>query len=147
MEYEFEPGLIAAPPPYDVNGITPPGTLSPEDKQWALKWYPAMPKTLPALHAFKPAVLSLAAGKQADYAIKPEESRKYTVETIAPLSHRRRRQRRRTKRGDQLQAFRGPELHRSATLESPGPVRKSLADVFVTAATSFQELERPHPPF
>jgi hypothetical protein len=40
-----------------------------------------MPKTLPALHAFKPAVLSLAAGKQMDYAIKPEESRKYTVET------------------------------------------------------------------
>ena len=81
MEYEFEPGLIAAPPPYDVKGITPPGTLSPEDKQWALQWYPALPKTLPALHPFKPAVLSLAAGKQADYAIKPEESRKYTVET------------------------------------------------------------------
>lgn len=81
MEYEFEPGLIAAPPPYDVKGIAPPGTLSPEDKEWALKWYPAMPKTLPALHAFKPAVLSLAAGKQADYAIRPEESRKYTVET------------------------------------------------------------------
>ena len=81
MEYEFEPGLIAAPPPYDVNGVTPPGTLSPIDKQWALKWYPGMPKSLPALHAFKPAVLSLAAGKQADFLIKPEESRKYTVET------------------------------------------------------------------
>ena len=81
MEYEFEPGLIKAPPPYDVKGITPPGTLSPQDKQWVLKWYPTMPKALPALHAFKPAVLSLAAGKQADYAIKPEESRKYTVET------------------------------------------------------------------
>ena len=81
MEYEFEPGLIAAPPPYDKDGITPPGTISAEDKEWALKWYPAIPKSLPALHAFKPAVLSLAAGKQADYAIKPEESRKYTVET------------------------------------------------------------------
>ena len=81
MEYEFKAGLIAAPPPYNKDGITPPGTLSAEDKQWALKWYPAMPKVLPALHAFKPAVLSLAAGKQVDYAIKPEESRKYTVET------------------------------------------------------------------
>ncbi|MGE5049534.1 MAG: hypothetical protein ACM3PC_13235 [Deltaproteobacteria bacterium] len=81
MEYEFEPGLIAAPPPYDKQGITPPGKLSPEDKQWALKWYPAMPKTLPVLHPFKPAVMSLAAGKQADYAINPEDSRKYTVET------------------------------------------------------------------
>jgi hypothetical protein len=81
MEYEFEPGLIAAPPPYDTKGIVPPGTLSPEDIQWALKWYPAMPKILPALHAFKPAVMRLAAGKQMDYSIIPEESRKYTVET------------------------------------------------------------------
>lgn len=81
MEYEFEPGLIAAPPPYDVNGVTPPGTLSPLDRQWALRWYPAMPQSLPVLHAFKPAVLNLTAGKQADYSIKPEESRKYTVET------------------------------------------------------------------
>jgi hypothetical protein len=81
MEYEFEPGLIAAPHPYDVNGLTPPGTLSTLDKQWALQWYPPMAKKVPALHAFKPAVLNLAAGKQADYSIKPEESRKYTVET------------------------------------------------------------------
>jgi hypothetical protein len=81
MEYEFEPGLIAAPPPYDVTGVTPPGTLSALDKQWGLKWYPAMAKSLPTLHAFKPAVLSLAAGKQADFQIKPGESRKYTLET------------------------------------------------------------------
>src|SRR4051812_45729515 len=74
MEYEFEPGLIAAPPPYDIQGITPPGTLSPEDKEWGLKWYPAIPKTLSTLQAFRPAVLSLAAGKQTDYAISPEES-------------------------------------------------------------------------
>jgi hypothetical protein len=81
MEYEFEPGLIAAPPPYDVEGLTPPGTLSALDKQWALKWYPAIPKSLPRLHPFHPAVLNLASGKQADYSITPEESRKYTVET------------------------------------------------------------------
>jgi hypothetical protein len=81
MEYEFEPGLIAAPPPYDVDGLTPPGRLSALDKEWATKWYPAMPKSLPILHAFKPAVLDLAAGKQADYMIQPDESRKYTVET------------------------------------------------------------------
>jgi len=81
MEYEFEGGLIAAPPPYDSEGVHPPGTLSGLDKQWALKWYPAMPESLPALQPFKPAVLELAAGKQADYEITPKESRKYTVET------------------------------------------------------------------
>jgi hypothetical protein len=81
MEYEFEPGLIDEPEQYDISGLTPPGTLSPLDQQWALKWYPAMPKSLQLLHAFKPAVLSLAAGKQADFLIKPTESRKYTLET------------------------------------------------------------------
>ena len=81
MEYEFEPGLIAAPPPYDTKGVNPPGTLSPQDKAWALKWYPPMQKALPVLHAFKPAVLTLPSGAQADYSIKPEESRKYTIET------------------------------------------------------------------
>ena len=81
MEYEFEPGLIDEPDVYDVNGLTPPGRLSAHDKQWALKWYPAMPKSLKALNAFQPAVLSLAAGKQADFAITPTESRKYTIET------------------------------------------------------------------
>jgi hypothetical protein len=81
MEYEFEPGLIVLPHPYDVTGITPPGTLSSLDKEWALKWYPAMPKALPALQPFKPAVMSLAAGKQADFEIAPNESRRFTVET------------------------------------------------------------------
>jgi hypothetical protein len=81
MEYEFEPGLIVLPHPYDVTGITPPGTLSPPDKQWAVQWYPAIPKALPSLQPFKPAVLSLAAGKQADFEIAPKESRRYTLET------------------------------------------------------------------
>ena len=57
MEYEFEPGLIDEPDQYDTNGLTPPGTLSPMDKQWVSKWYPAMPKSLSLLHAFKPVYL------------------------------------------------------------------------------------------
>src|SRR5262249_16448105 len=81
MEYEFEPGLIDERDKYDTKGLAAPGRLSPMDKQWVSKWYPAMPKSLPLLHAFKPAVLSLAAGKQADFSIKPAESRKYKIET------------------------------------------------------------------
>jgi hypothetical protein len=34
-----------------------------------------------ALHAFQPAVVELASGQQADFAIKPTASRKYTIET------------------------------------------------------------------
>jgi hypothetical protein len=81
MEYEFEPGLIDEPDKYDVNGLTPPGTLSAGDKQWVVKWYPALKATLPTLEPFETAVAQLAAGQQIDYTIKPTASRKYTIET------------------------------------------------------------------
>jgi hypothetical protein len=81
MEYEFEPGLIDEPEQYDINGLTPPGTLSSADKEWALKWYPGLKGTLPALTPFQAVAVDLAAGQQIDFAIKPNESRKYAIET------------------------------------------------------------------
>lgn len=81
MEYEFEPGLIDEPEQYDINGLTPPGTLSSADKEWALKWYPPLAPALPTLQPFKTAAVDLAAGQQIDFAIKPTESRKYRIET------------------------------------------------------------------
>jgi hypothetical protein len=81
MEYEFEPGLIAEPKQYDISGLTPPGTLSPADKQWALKWYPPLQAAQTTLQPLQPAVADLAAGQQLDFAIKPTASRKYTIET------------------------------------------------------------------
>jgi hypothetical protein len=81
MEYEFEPGLIDEPEKYDLSGLTPPGTLSKADKEWARQWYPPLKATLPKLQPFQAATASLAAGRQIDFAIKPTESRKYTIET------------------------------------------------------------------
>ena len=81
MEYEFEPGLIDEPEKYDVGGLTPPGTLSAADKQWALKWYPALQASPATLQPFEAVVLDLAAGQQADFLIKPTSSRKYKIET------------------------------------------------------------------
>lgn len=81
MEYEFEPGLIDEPQQYDVNGLIPPGTLSAADKEWALKWYPPLPTSVPTLQPFQPAVVDLAVGQQVDFVIKPTASRKYTIET------------------------------------------------------------------
>jgi hypothetical protein len=81
MEYEFEPGLIAEPRIYFTNGLTPPGTLSSADKQWALKWYPPMQAALATLQPFQAQVADLAAGQQMDFAIAPSASRKYTIET------------------------------------------------------------------
>jgi hypothetical protein len=84
MEYEFEPGLIAEPKPYETNGLVPPGTLSAGDKRWIRRWYPPLQPALTTLQPFHPAVVDLAAGQQMDYAIKPSASRKYTIETKGP---------------------------------------------------------------
>ncbi len=81
MEYEFEPGLIDQPEVYDTNGLTPPGALSSADKAWAVKWYPALKSTLPTLQPFQAATVDLAAGQQLDFAIKPAESRNFSIET------------------------------------------------------------------
>jgi hypothetical protein len=81
MEYEFEPGLIDEPQQYDINGLTPPGTLTGADKEWALKWYPALKTALPTLQPFQAVAVDLAAGQQVDFAIKPTGSRKYQIET------------------------------------------------------------------
>jgi hypothetical protein len=81
MEYEFEPGLIDEPEQYDINGLTPPATLSSADKEWALKWYPSLKAKLTTLQPFKAVAVDLAAGQQIDFAIKPTASRKYTIET------------------------------------------------------------------
>lgn len=81
MEYEFEAGLIDEPEEYDVNGLTPPGTLSNADKEWAVTWYPPLEAAAPALQPFQAATVELAAGQQVDFAINPTESRKYRIET------------------------------------------------------------------
>ena len=81
MEYEFESGLIDEPETYDINGLTPPGTLSKADKAWARQWYPPLKATLTKLQPFQAVAADLAAGQQIDFAIKPTESRKYTIET------------------------------------------------------------------
>ncbi len=81
MEYEFEPGLIEEPKKYDAGGLTPPGTLSRLDKEWALKWYPPLPTALPMLQPFQSAAVDINAGQQLDYDLQPTESRKYKIET------------------------------------------------------------------
>jgi hypothetical protein len=81
MEYEFEPGLIDEPEKYDINGLTPPGVLSPADKDWVLKWYPTVKAKPKVLEPFQSVALDLAAGAQVDYVLQPNESRKYSIAT------------------------------------------------------------------
>jgi hypothetical protein len=82
MEYAFPGGLILEPEQFRA-GLHPPGTLSPADKEFALRWYPpAGPAEPAALVPFRSVPLSLAAGEQADFAVDPPETREYTVGTF-----------------------------------------------------------------
>ncbi len=80
MEYEFEPGLIDEPEKYDINGLTPPGTLSKADKEWVRnrtrQW-----QQRAGSHPFQSVAAELTAGEQMDYEIRPTESHKYCIET------------------------------------------------------------------
>jgi hypothetical protein len=81
MEYEFGPGLIIEPAQYN-NGIFPPGTLSPLDKEWVQKWYPGDAPAERKLEPFRSVQLSLEAGQQADFVLTPPSTRSYTVGTF-----------------------------------------------------------------
>ncbi|MFJ8158988.1 M12 family metallopeptidase [Streptomyces sp. NPDC094468] len=80
MQFPFGPGLILEPEQYH-NGLYPPGSLSPADKEFVLRWYP--PAEAPAaLVPFRSAPLGLGPGGQADFAVEPPETREYSVGTF-----------------------------------------------------------------
>jgi hypothetical protein len=81
MEYEFEPGLIDEPDKFDREGLRPPGVLSQEDKEWALKWYPGDTPAPQGLQAFHSVAVDLGAGQQVDLVFQPTQSRRYTIAT------------------------------------------------------------------
>lgn len=81
MEYEFEAGLIDEPQQYDLNGLTPPATLSNADKTWALKFYPPALAQPANLEAFQATSVELAAGQQVDLVFQPSGTRRYTIAT------------------------------------------------------------------
>ncbi|HST54292.1 MAG TPA: M12 family metallopeptidase [Solirubrobacteraceae bacterium] len=82
MEYEFEAGLIDKPKKYAA-GLNPPGTISDADRKWALKWYPSLKSSGPALlEPFKSVPLALKNGEQADFKLAPPSSRTYEVGTF-----------------------------------------------------------------
>ncbi|WP_210593066.1 M12 family metallopeptidase [Streptomyces sp. GESEQ-35] len=82
MEYPFSDGLILEPEQYRA-GLNPPGTLSPSDKEFVLRWYPSAEVPRPAaLVPFRSAPLRLGPGEQADFTVEPPETREYSVGTF-----------------------------------------------------------------
>ncbi|MFE0516299.1 M12 family metallopeptidase [Streptomyces sp. NPDC058964] len=82
MEYPFSSGLILEPEQFR-RGLHPPGTLSPADKEFVLRWYPPADQPRPAaLVPFRSAPLRLGPGEQADFTVEPPETREYSVGTF-----------------------------------------------------------------
>ncbi|MEU5180108.1 M12 family metallopeptidase [Streptomyces longwoodensis] len=82
MQFPFDPGLILEPEQFR-GGVRPPGGLSPQDKEFVLRWYPPLPPGAPpALVPFRSVPLSLGPGEQAEFTVEPPETRAYTVGTF-----------------------------------------------------------------
>ncbi len=83
MHYEFHSGLINGPAPYDTAGIHPADGLSVKDKAWVKRFYPALKKRdYIALVPFQSEVIQIEAGGQVNLIIKPDVTRKYTMQTF-----------------------------------------------------------------
>lgn len=80
MHYPFEPGLIDSPEKYRNEGTPENIALSPDDANWALKFYPPLvkPKSAEAGSAHPLAGMS---GAQSNFAIMPSVDREYTLRT------------------------------------------------------------------
>jgi hypothetical protein len=94
MHYPFEPGLILKPERYQ-GGLTPAGGLSARDREWVRTFYPRLTgqdhEVLPLLESRK---LSIPAGGQRNFLLRPTETRYYEmrtfgkVDTVAVLNER-----------------------------------------------------------
>jgi hypothetical protein len=82
MHYPFEAGLIQEPERYRA-GLSPAGGLSARDREWIRTFYPPLRpadhKTLPLLAAER---LTIAAGEQRNFLLKPTVTRNYEMRTF-----------------------------------------------------------------
>lgn len=82
MHYPFDSGLIKKPEVYR-NGLQPAGGLSAKDETWVKSLYPPVHESSDG--ELKPAqsvLLSLSAGGQRDFTVRPEETRYYEFKTF-----------------------------------------------------------------
>jgi hypothetical protein len=81
MQYPFGPGLIKAPLGLTA-GIRPAGGLSAKDKEYVLKFYPALPETEIELRPFVSIPLEIGEDRQQNFKIQPDATREYNFATF-----------------------------------------------------------------
>lgn len=82
MHYRFAPGLILKPEPLGRTGLIPKAGLSDADKEQVRHFYPPMAPMIPELDLFESRRITLEPSEQADFRIKPQMSRSYTLQTF-----------------------------------------------------------------
>ncbi|HEY0075673.1 MAG TPA: M12 family metallopeptidase [Abditibacteriaceae bacterium] len=82
MHYPFGPGLISQPAQFQV-GLQPAGGLSARDVQWVKTFYPPLtPSNYINLPTLNSVPLKVADDGQANYVIKPDQTRFYEMRTF-----------------------------------------------------------------
>lgn len=85
MHYDFSAELIDEPSPYNTKGVDRPVELSTLDKKWVKKFYPPLgPSDYKPLQPFKSVPLKLAPAEQANFLVRPEETRTFQFQTFGP---------------------------------------------------------------
>lgn len=82
MHYQFAAGLILQPERYRTSALLPAGGLSGIDLQEARRFYPPIAQGMPVLEPLKARQLEIAAGQQADFAVRPTETRIHRFSTF-----------------------------------------------------------------
>jgi hypothetical protein len=86
MHYPFEKGLIKKPEEYADKDLEPAGGLSPQDIEFALMFYPSknVAKDI-RVTAMTSYPINADNCEQQNYIFKPEQTKKYTIQTIGQL--------------------------------------------------------------
>lgn len=85
MHYRFADGLILDPGEYQTTPLIPAGGLSSTDSAQALRFYPALASSVPALLPYESKRILIAPGEQLNFVITPELSRTYTIQTFGRI--------------------------------------------------------------
>ena len=84
MHYRFGPGLIEQPAIYKTQSLIPAPGLSPIDIDRAVAFYPMINRE-PRLRPYESQRVSILPGEQLNFAIEPERSRLYSMQTFGGM--------------------------------------------------------------
>ena len=87
MHYQFKKGLIDVPESFQNNPLIPAPGLSQVDIDEVRRFYPPEETTpeIPELKPYRSRSFSIQPEEQIDFVIKPNFSRRYTIQTFGPL--------------------------------------------------------------